>query len=463
MRFGFWLASILVVASITGCASSSQRLIQAMDQGDLTEAEVLIDEGLDLNDVPGTWTVPPLVGATMRSNSEAIRFLSRKGARVDQVDVWGQTPLTVALDEKTATTLLDLGANVNQASRNGFTPLMQASRLGSVSWVQKLLEKGAELDAKTGKGDSAIHWAAQAHNLDVLTLYLDRGADVNSVGADGATSLWIATASRLFLDERGALRIGDEQLAEFKSKRLATVKLLLDRGADACLRNSTGKSARDMAGESGNSELVSVLVAAEAAGPVAQSDPAFDRLLAAGKLPAIKTYLEKKPTAIRFVKDENIRLRLIGPVGLRVDDLISLMHAKQKDASIIAKVRANGGAYKKFDPPEVASLKKMGLSDEVISAMISATVERDKNRASEANATKVPVVAPVVQQVVAQVPPQPPQEEKSEECVQLALALKACDRSSALIPLGGALLAEGCKSTARSNFSCSIPIEQLMR
>jgi ankyrin repeat protein len=84
--------------------------------------------------------------------------------------------------------LLDKGANVNARSEQGWTALMKACASGDVDVVKLLLDKGADVNAKDYEGTALIK-ASSFGRLDVVRLLLKRGADVNATDREGRTAL----------------------------------------------------------------------------------------------------------------------------------------------------------------------------------------------------------------------------------------------------------------------------------
>jgi len=60
---------------------------------------------------------------------------------------------------------------------------------GDVTEVQKLLNSGADVNAKTRNGETALHSAVIQGHREVLELLLANGADVNALNGYGETPL----------------------------------------------------------------------------------------------------------------------------------------------------------------------------------------------------------------------------------------------------------------------------------
>lgn len=80
-----------------------------------------------------------LHAAASRGDAESLVLALRKGGKVEAVDDYGNTPLHYAARAEAARVLLDAGAAVNPANRNGFTPLDMAVTSGAAHEVQDLL------------------------------------------------------------------------------------------------------------------------------------------------------------------------------------------------------------------------------------------------------------------------------------------------------------------------------------
>ena len=74
---------------------------------------------------------------------------------------------------------------------------MVAAACGHLAMVQALLAKGAEVNAKTPGGWTALMNAAEGGHLAVVQALLDKGADVNAKTPNGWSALmWAAGSGR---------------------------------------------------------------------------------------------------------------------------------------------------------------------------------------------------------------------------------------------------------------------------
>lgn len=79
---------------------------------------------------------------------------------------------------------------LHPATSSGYSPLIYASRAGQVEAVKLLLRKGAYVDRQTTEMRStALHRAAVAGHAEVVRLLLDAGADASIRDCDGMTPL----------------------------------------------------------------------------------------------------------------------------------------------------------------------------------------------------------------------------------------------------------------------------------
>jgi len=133
---------------------------------------------------------------------------------------------------KAFNTLLNArGVNLEIRARNGDTALMIAAYTGNKPAVQALLAHEAEVNQT---GWTALHYAATVGNNEIVQLLLDHHAYIDAESPNKTTPIMMAA--------RGG--------------HILTVKLLLDEGADATLKNELGMTAIDFARNHGKQDIV---------------------------------------------------------------------------------------------------------------------------------------------------------------------------------------------------------------
>lgn len=159
--------------------------------------------------------------AVLRNSPDAVQALVQGGADANKATAKGFTPLALAILEdhyKSAATLIESGADVNTPiGGSKLTPLMLASgkegnklHLGAgkqrvEKWNPKdpgvleisraLIEKGANVNAVSETGVTALILAASHNNTPIVGLLAQSGADVNVKTKDGKTAAELAKAN----------------------------------------------------------------------------------------------------------------------------------------------------------------------------------------------------------------------------------------------------------------------------
>jgi ankyrin repeat protein len=241
----------------------------------------------------------PLMYAALYGDAKLVADMLKAGADPNIRNHAGASALTWAVDDvDKVRVLLDRGADINATSDFGRTPLMLAStQARSAPTVRLLLERGATvstapLTAAAGRGDAAV-----------VRLLLAAGArDKNGVAAAAA----LRSGSRECLDaivgpqrpsaiSNGLLNVvppatagsfealraaiehgGDVNARDAKSRSVlmlaaisdtispASVRFLIDRGADPHVKDTNGLTALDFARRLGHTPVVDILVNAGA-------------------------------------------------------------------------------------------------------------------------------------------------------------------------------------------------------
>ena len=140
-------------------------------RGDLPMMELLVSRGADVNKANALGE-RALMHAAWRGHVNAVKWLVAKGARIDSAPMqW--SPLHYAAfagHDRVAILLLDLGANINARSTNGSSALMMAVYEGHEQVVRRLLARGADRSLKNDRGEGAVEWAFKYQRLAIARL-----------------------------------------------------------------------------------------------------------------------------------------------------------------------------------------------------------------------------------------------------------------------------------------------------
>lgn len=162
-----------------------------------------------------------LHSASLGHNYRLVEFLIKEGARINDKDNYGRTPLLCS-NEIIAVLLVNAGANVNVFDDKGLSPLLKFVSYNDIKVIELLIKRGAILNHQDKNGNSVLHYMAfkeYAYNLDILTLLINSGADLNMQNNNGDTPLH-AAASYF---------------------HIKMVKYLLIEGADKTIKNKEGR------------------------------------------------------------------------------------------------------------------------------------------------------------------------------------------------------------------------------
>ncbi|KAJ3008043.1 UNVERIFIED_CONTAM: Carrier protein, mitochondrial, partial [Siphonaria sp. JEL0065] len=138
----------------------------------------------------------PLMLAVNGNHKESVIRLLAKGADVNARNEKLMYPLLFVTTDKqleVAEILIKAGSLVNEASKDGMVPILQAQ---SVEFAKLLVDAGADLKAKDKNGENCLHKSID--QSEQLTEYLiEAGADLEAIEDDfGSTPLCAATIGR---------------------------------------------------------------------------------------------------------------------------------------------------------------------------------------------------------------------------------------------------------------------------
>ena len=167
-------------ADVRAVDGAKMTILHAAAAGDDSETiRLIVNAGVDVNAVDFAGFTA-LIHAASNRNLEAVRLLLAKGADLNARSGDGSfqkvkagaialghfTPLNAAVALATpelVKTLLDAGASVNTTDVRGMTPLMLAvaNDRPNMDVIRMLIARGADLNAKSLAGETALDWAVK--------------------------------------------------------------------------------------------------------------------------------------------------------------------------------------------------------------------------------------------------------------------------------------------------------------
>jgi ankyrin repeat protein len=184
-----------------------------------------------------------ILHAAQENETPKVIDLLRRGLDVNTTDPQGNSLLMIAArgnNLELARFLLDNRANAQRRNRYGDTALMIAALQGHTEFVRLLLER--HVDPNPTPGWNALHYAAFENRVEILTLLLAAGIDIDALAPNGQTALMLAA----------------------KRGHLETVKILVANKAKLDIEDSDEGTALAMAKKTNQAEVAQFLVRAGA-------------------------------------------------------------------------------------------------------------------------------------------------------------------------------------------------------
>jgi ankyrin repeat protein len=312
---------------------------------------------------------------------------------------------------------------VGAFAQNVNDDLIAAAKRGDAVAVKSLIAKGANVNARTNYGATALHFAADRGHLEVIKVLVEAGADVNAKdefykftptmmammhkrkeaveflqqviaarnNAQASPPTGAQPASAQTPAKTGDPALGEELLAAAKKGDAATVKSLLSKGADVNAKTRYNQTPLMLAAQQGYVEIVKILL--EAGADVNVTDTFYKSVTALsaaadrGHAEIVKLLLEKgvkgKETALYVGAQRGhtpivkVALDAAGPGGLSQEALDrALGFVDEAEGKEIAEMLKKAGAK----PPEKRQLKPEVKVDEATLQKYAGTYRLDEAR-----------------------------------------------------------------------------------
>jgi ankyrin repeat protein len=240
----------------------------AARNGNLELMKLLISAGAVVNTPESFWS-SALQNAAQGKHYEIVQLLLDAQADINTCFGRYGCALECAIRERSTRLtelLLNSGADVNSSGEDGITPLLSAVKVNDDDMVSCLLKRGAKANTPAatyswidGKRN-CIQWAIKNGNINILSLLLDHGGDIN-----GEPSLTVAVQESNYemveyllsaganVDDCRGENTALEAAAEKKDSKMTSI--LLEAGADPSNDNSISFAAK-----ASDFDLISVLL-----------------------------------------------------------------------------------------------------------------------------------------------------------------------------------------------------------
>ncbi len=215
------------LAGMTSCAANI--ILKAADSGNVGDVEKALTSGDDINARDNNGNTP-LILAARHGDLAIVKKLFIKGADIRAKNADGYDAL-LALSNYT---MIRSPLAAQRSQTSGPIPITTAGHLKTAEY---LLNNGADINAKTNDGNTALILAAELNKKNLIDLLLDRGADVNATNLQGYSALLVASSK------------GYRDL----------ICPLIRKGANKKLEDNEGKTALQYAQQNDRQEVIQLL------------------------------------------------------------------------------------------------------------------------------------------------------------------------------------------------------------
>jgi ankyrin repeat protein len=183
------LCTLVLSMALTGLAQagSYEDSLSSAHFGDTRQLVQLLNRGVDPNTVDGQGNTL-LMLAAREGHGETVNALLKYRPKLSARNQAGDSALMLAVLKSNAEIvelLLAAGAEVNH---DGWTPLAYAAFEGHVNLLERLIEKGADVNALVPNKSNALMLAARNGHIEVVRRLLKLDVNVDQKNDSGFTA-----------------------------------------------------------------------------------------------------------------------------------------------------------------------------------------------------------------------------------------------------------------------------------
>jgi ankyrin repeat protein len=215
-------------------------LYLAAQEGQAAIAEVALSSRFYITQAAMDSRQISLFRAAECGHTEVVNVLLQHGVDIESTDAKGWTALhkaCYASKMETVCSLIQQGADKEaKDKKNGWTSLFLAAKDPKI--ILLLLSEGADIEARTDHGLTALHYYTSIGQVDVIHLLLNYGCNIESRDISGHNALHYAV----------------------EHNQAESMKILLDNGLDPYIGNSRGYTAFHQSAQNSNEKMMKILL-----------------------------------------------------------------------------------------------------------------------------------------------------------------------------------------------------------
>jgi len=195
---------------------------------------------------------------TEKEDLDKIKLLIYYGADINSMDMYGNTPLLIAIYKKNDNIinfLIDNGADINIKNKNGDTPLLIATKKNYIECCKKLINNNVNVNYKDSNGNSSLMIAIKNEKIELVKMLIGDSC-VNEENKSGETPLYLAVINNSIELTKLLVKYGANinykykndgdtiimKAFDFYNRKKDIIKYLLDKGGNINEKNNEGNT-----------------------------------------------------------------------------------------------------------------------------------------------------------------------------------------------------------------------------
>ena len=212
-------------------------MLASEGNGDCETVSWLISQGVDVNHCDN-YLFTAVHYAAFNGKLDLLKLLHRNGAKIDQVDRDGKSPIITASlgtgDCDTVEWLIKQGVDVNNSNKDGLTAVHCAAEKNNLHLLKLLHKHGANIHQVGSVSTSPIMSALQPPGgCKIVRWLIEQGVDINYCGEDHLTAAHVAA------------NFGNLDVLKLLHKHGANIQLVRSDGFNCIMSTSDGTGDRD--------------------------------------------------------------------------------------------------------------------------------------------------------------------------------------------------------------------------